>query len=81
MFHSNRRFFEESKEFMETMPGLLEFCTDKADLDGLSYLVNMYPRKLSIDDVICNIGQWNFDSLARSSMKVNIPDLSQSRPF
>ena len=64
---------------METMPGLLEFCTDKADLDGLSYLVNMYPRKLSIDDVICNMGQWNFDSLARSSMKVkvpNIPDLS-----
>ncbi|XP_063680621.1 LOW QUALITY PROTEIN: E3 ubiquitin-protein ligase rnf213-alpha-like [Bolinopsis microptera] len=67
-FPLDRDFFVESKEYLKKVSGLLKFCARSADLSGLTYLVQTYPKDVSVDLIVSCVRNWDIESFVSSSM-------------
>ena len=65
-----RSFFDDNKQHMEKVPGLLKFCARSASVDGLLHLVQTFPKDVPLTLVIDCISSWNIESLNDSYSKV-----------
>ena len=65
---SDKDFFVESKEYLKNVSGLLKFCARSADLSGLTYLVQTYPKDVSVDLIVNCVRNWDIESMGTSSM-------------